>query len=133
MKSFLIVFAFLFSVSAAHAQIELPWVKDVGARKTPSSKKMYWVNDYGKTTDSNAVITKTIQKAIDECAKKGGGIVAFKPGQYLMGSIFIKSGVHLKVDKGVLILGSQDFADYPEIDEDLSEPPRVHRLPRCRR
>ncbi|HYE56687.1 MAG TPA: glycosyl hydrolase family 28 protein, partial [Chitinophagaceae bacterium] len=32
------------------------------------------------------------------------------------GSIFLKSGVHLKIDKDVLILGSQQFEDYPDID-----------------
>lgn len=94
----------------------LSWVKNVGARKTPTSKKTYWVNDFGAANDSTKVITTIIQQAIDKCARDGGGIVAFKPGVYLTGSIFLKSNVHLKIDKGVLIKGSQDFADYPEID-----------------
>jgi polygalacturonase len=34
----------------------------------------------------------------------------------LLGSIFLKSNVHLKIDAGVLLKGSQDFKDYPEID-----------------
>lgn len=42
--------------------------------------------------------------------------MTFKPGAYLLGSIFLKSNVHLKIDKGVLLRGSQDFKDYPEID-----------------
>jgi polygalacturonase len=62
------------------------------------------------------VITKSIQAAIDECAKQGGGIVIFNPGVYVTGSLFLKSNVQLKIDKGILILGSQDFNDYPEID-----------------
>ncbi|HVG15445.1 MAG TPA: glycosyl hydrolase family 28 protein, partial [Chitinophagaceae bacterium] len=94
----------------------MDWVKKVGARKFPGSKKIYWVNNYGVANDSTRVISAIIQKAIDDCAKKGGGIVAFKPGVYLTGSIFIKSNVHLKIDKGVLIKGSTNFADYPEID-----------------
>jgi polygalacturonase len=31
-------------------------------------------------------------------------------------SSFVKKGVNLRLDKGVTILGSQDIADYPEID-----------------
>jgi polygalacturonase len=94
----------------------LDWVKKVGARKTPSSKNQYWVNNYGAVSDGSKVTTSAVQKAIDVCAAKGGGIVSFKPGTYLIGSIFLKSNVHLVIDKEVLIKGSQDFADYPEID-----------------
>src|SRR5215218_2844763 len=104
----------LFTASTKHDNF--PWVKDVGARKTPSSKKMYLVNSFGAVNDSTKVITKVIQQAIDRCARNGGGIVSFLPGTYLTGAIFLKSGVHLKIDKDVLIKGSQDFADYPEID-----------------
>lgn len=116
MKALFLAIAFLFFAATIHAQADLPWTKNVGARKTPSSKKLYWVNDFGTTADSTKVITKIIQEAIDKCAKDGGGVVAFKPGTYLMGSVFLKSGVHLKIDKGVLIKGSTSFADYPEID-----------------
>jgi polygalacturonase len=112
-----IFFVILFtSFTNLFAQVNnMEWTKKVGARKMPSGKKIYWVNDFGKT-DSSAVSSKTIQSAIDACAKKGGGIVAFKPGVYLTGSIYLKSNVHLRIDKGVLLKGSQDFADYPEID-----------------
>src|SRR6185295_14959788 len=116
MKRFLLAFSFLVFTSSLHAQDDLPWTKNVGARKAPTSKKIYWVNDFGKIKDSNTVISSLIQKSIDECAKKGGGIVAFKPGVYTTGAIFLKKGVHLKIDKGVLIKGSTNFDDYPEID-----------------
>jgi polygalacturonase len=115
-KKYFLLLLFIATTNFLHAQTDLSWVKNVGARKTPSSKKMYWVNDFGKTTDSTAVITKVIQKAIDECAKKGGGIVAFRPGVYTTGAIFLKKNVHLKIDKAVLIKGSTSFDDYPEID-----------------
>lgn len=110
-------FIFLTSSSLSFCQsTDLSWAKKVGAKTSPSSKKIYWVNDFGEVNDTGIVSTKVIQSAIDACAKKGGGIVAFKPGIYLTGSIFLKSNVHLKIDKGVLIKGSQNFDDYPEID-----------------
>ena len=118
---FLIASFLLLTVTPSFTQEpNLDWTKNVGARKKPSSKKIYWVNNYGAVSDGKTVTTKAIQAAIDTCASQGGGIVAFKPGEYLMGSIFVKSGVHLKIDKGVLIKGSQDFADYPEMDSRIA-------------
>jgi polygalacturonase len=101
---------------AGFSQNSLSWTKSVGARKIPSLKSVYWVNDFGTTSDSTILVTKIIQDAIDRCASGGGGIVAFKPGTYLTGSIFLKSNVHLRIDKNVMIKGSQSFEDYPEID-----------------
>lgn len=111
----LVFFLILLSVFAG-AQTDLSWTKKVGARTIPSSKKVYWVNAFGGADDSTKVISALIQKTIDAAAKSGGGIVAFKPGVYLTGSVFLKSGVHLRIDKGVLLKGSQNFDDYPEID-----------------
>jgi polygalacturonase len=108
---------FFLRVSAQETELPSPdWAKKVGAKNFPSSKKIYRVNDYGFVGDSNKVITNIIQKAIDDCSKKGGGVVTFKPGVYLTGSVFLKSNVHFKIDKNVLLKGSQNFADYPEID-----------------
>jgi polygalacturonase len=98
-----------------HAQ-NLAWADKVGAVSFPSSKKVFTANDYGVVSDTVTINTKAIQKAIDDCAAKGGGIVVFKPGTYVTGSIFIKSNVHLRLDKGVTLLGSKDFADYPDLD-----------------
>jgi polygalacturonase len=100
----------------ATSQVAPPvWVKDVGAKTFPTSQRIFLVNEFGAVSDTITVNTKAIQKAIDECAAKGGGVVAFKPGTYVTGSLFIKSNVQLKIEKGVLILGSQNFEDYPEI------------------
>lgn len=106
----------LFSDLQAQNVINLDWASKTGARKKPSSKKQYWVNNYGAISDGSKVTTASIQSAIDACAKNGGGIVSFRRGTYLMGSIFLKNNVHLQIDSNVLIKGSQDFADYPEID-----------------
>ncbi len=94
----------------------LDWSKKVGARKKPTNTKLYLVNKYGAVNDGKTLSTAFIQKAIDDCAAKGGGIVGFLPGEYVTGAIFLKSNVHLQINKGVLLLGSQRFDDYPEID-----------------
>jgi polygalacturonase len=95
---------------------EPEWVSKVGAKDFNTKDKIYYVNDYNAIDDGSELTTKAIQKAIDVCAKNGGGIVSFKPGEYLSGSIFLKEGVHFNIPKGVEILGSESIEDYPEID-----------------
>lgn len=92
------------------------WTQQVGAKKMPQKTNIFKVNDYGAVDDGKTLNTKAIQAAIDACAAKGGGVVTFNPGEYLTGSIFVKEGVNLRINKGVTILGSQDISDYPEID-----------------
>lgn len=112
----LLVLMSALSVTVKAQSPDLSWAAKTGAKLYPVSKKIYSVNDYGAVSDTLTVNTKAIQKAIDECAAKGGGIVTFKPGTYVSGSIFVKSNVVLQIDNGVLILGSQNFDDYPDID-----------------
>ncbi len=100
----------------ASPQPSLEWTKKVGAKTFPSAKKIYNVKDFGAKNDSSFLSTQYIQKAIDECAEKGGGSVVFEKGFYQTGALFIKSNVELKIGKGTIILGSQHFEDYPEID-----------------
>jgi polygalacturonase len=88
------------------------------AASTPSlalaAGKAILANAHGAIGDGKTLNTKAIQAAIDEAAKTGA-TVALKPGVYRTGSIFLKSGVTLRLDKGVTLLGSQNIADYPEI------------------
>jgi polygalacturonase len=108
--------ALLFLCLSATSQVTVPvWVKNVGAKTFPSSKKVFIVNDFGAKSDTTFISTKAIQAAIDKCASSGGGVVKFLPGVYVTGSLFIKSNVELRIDDKVLILGSQNFDDYPEI------------------
>ena len=95
---------------------QLPrWVKKVGARREPTGKRTFSVNSYGARGDGLSNSTASIQKAIDDCARAGGGVVTFMPGQYLTGALFLKSNVNLRVDSGVTLLGGQEDADYPSI------------------
>ena len=92
------------------------WMKDVGAKTFPKTTNTYYVNNYGAIGDAITDCTKSIQKAIDECAANGGGKVTFKPGIYLTGSIFVKSNVNFEIPKGTMIIGSQSINDYQKID-----------------
>jgi len=90
------------------------WTTKVGARSFPSAKTIITVT--GAAKDGSTLATKAIQSAIDNAAAGGGGTVIFEPGTYLTGSIFLKEGVELRIDKDVELIGSQHFEDYPGID-----------------
>jgi len=74
---------------------------------------IYNVRDYGAKPDGKTMCTKSIQKAIDECAENGGGTVYFPPGTFLSGTIYMKSNVTLRLDTGSTLLGSSSLKDYP--------------------
>ncbi|MHC4692782.1 MAG: glycoside hydrolase family 28 protein [Planctomycetota bacterium] len=74
---------------------------------------IYDVRDYGAKPDGKTMCTKSIQKAIDECAKNSGGTVYFPPGTFLSGTIYMKSNVTLRLDTGSTLLGSPSLKDYP--------------------
>lgn len=75
----------------------------------------YLITDYGATGNGNRLSTKYIQKAIDVCSTNGGGRVVVPFGDFLTGTIFLKSRVELYLQKGAKISGSKDRADYPRV------------------
>jgi polygalacturonase len=94
-RALIISFAFALGAYAAHA-----------------AAKTFLANDYGANGDGSTLNTLSIQKAIDAAAKSGG-MVTFKTGTYLTGSLFLKSGTRLDVGEGVTLIGSQRLGDYP--------------------
>jgi Glycosyl hydrolases family 28 len=99
--------------STKSTSAELPsWTKSVGSHGALKSRRRVVVKEVGDGVTNS---TKAIQQAIDDCAKRNGGTVSFKPGAYVTGALFLKSNVYLRIDEGVTLLGSQDDADYPII------------------
>ncbi|MDR0901479.1 MAG: glycoside hydrolase family 28 protein [Opitutaceae bacterium] len=88
------------------------WRQEAGATTKPSGARRYVVNARG---DGETVCTKEIQQAIDECASAGGGTVEFAPGDYVTGSLFIKSNVNFHIGRGVMLLGAQDDRAWPGV------------------
>lgn len=117
MKKVLYLIILIFAVQTAKASIpNLDWINKVGARTTPKGKAVYNVANYGAVGDAVVMCTESIQKALDECAANGGGIVTFNPGVYLTGSLFVKSNTEFNIPKGTTIIGSNNLEDYRRID-----------------
>jgi polygalacturonase len=82
---------------------------EVAAVAAPNT---FFANDHGAVGDGKSLDTVAIQKAIDAAAA-AGGIATLKPGMYLTGSLFLKSGMTLDVPEGATLIGSQSLNDYP--------------------
>lgn len=50
--------------------------------------------------------TESIQNAIDDCAKAGGGTVRVPAGSYLTAPLFLKSNIRLQLDKNATLVAS---------------------------
>lgn len=87
------------------------WFLKAGKVDVALLGRQYVITDYGVTTDSTVVQTKTIQRVIDRCAEEGGGVVVIPQGTFLSGALFFKPGTHLHV-VGKL-KGSDRIADFP--------------------
>lgn len=111
-----VVIAFL-----SHVQAQLP---SAGYR---SNQQVFNIKDYGATGDSTTMDTKSIQSAIDACTNNGGGVVWVPAGNYIIGTIRLKSNVTLSLDYGASLLGSTKIEDY-DTDVRMAREGNVHCL-----
>jgi len=73
----------------------------------------YNILDYGAVGDGQVDDTAAIQRAIDTCTTAGGGMVLLPAGRtYLSGTVRLKSNVELHVERGAVLQGSSNLADY---------------------
>ena len=72
----------------------------------------YNIKDFGAVDNLKAMSTTAIQKAIDMCHRQGGGRVVVPAGQFVTGSIELKSNVELHLEHGATLYGSTDLKDY---------------------
>jgi polygalacturonase len=73
------------------------------------------ISEHGSIGDGKTLNTRAIQATIDRCATNGGGAIVVPPGTFITGSIFLKQGVQLVIEKGGVLKGSQNTNDYPWI------------------
>ena len=92
------LFLFLLLTSLTHAQVA----------------KQFPISDFGAVADGKTINTTSIQKAIDQAAAAGGGVVEIPAGTWRSGSIFLKPGVELNLAENAVLLGSTNIEDYPK-------------------
>ena len=74
--------------------------------------QVFNVKMFGAAGDRKSLDTSAIQKTIDACNKSGGGVVYFPTGDYLSGTLTLKSGVTLHLSPGATLWGSREIGHY---------------------
>jgi hypothetical protein len=74
------------------------------------------VAGYGAKADGRSNDAPAIQKAIDACHRAGGGTVWIPAGNFLAGTIVLKSNVTLHLSPGATLWGSRRMEDYAQPD-----------------
>jgi len=69
------------------------------------------IRDFG-AQPGDKLSTKAIQAAIDTLAPSGGTVVV-PPGNWFTGTLWLRSGVHLHLESGARVLGTNNPAHYP--------------------
>jgi hypothetical protein len=88
--------------------------KNLTARLKPWSGPALVVTPEVLGHTRGALATKAIQAAIDSAAQRGGGTVQLAEGDYVSGTLDLRSNVRLEIAKGARLLASLDLADFPE-------------------
>jgi hypothetical protein len=74
--------------------------------------RQYNIRDYGAVGDGKTLNTKAVQSAIDACHKDKGGVVIVPAGDFVCGTIELKSNVTLHISVAGKLLGSPKREDY---------------------
>jgi polygalacturonase len=73
----------------------------------------FLLTDFASPCDGS-LWTRALQAAVDACAARGG-VVVVPPGEYLTGSVELRSNVTIEIAGGAVLRGSPDLSDYPVV------------------
>lgn len=82
--------------------------------------KEYNIEAYGAIADGVTNNAEAIQKAIDEASVRGGRVVV-PAGEFLSGTLVLKSNVDLHLEKGAVLISSlkeEDILDFAKLFDD---------------
>lgn len=85
--------------------------------KQPVFKKdSFYITKYGAKADGLTLNTVSINTAITECSKKGGGVVVVPAGFWLTGPVVLKNNVNLHLKQNALLQFTKDKSQYPLVE-----------------
>jgi len=97
-----------FAMTFSYAQkIKLPVILS-----TQFKKDTFNILKYGAKADGITLNTKSINEAIRDCNKKGGGVVVIPVGLWLTGPIELKSNVNLHLQRNAVLQSTADLNEY---------------------
>ena len=108
MKKICVVIACLIAFATVYGQKnKLPVIA-----ATKFKKDTFNIKKYGAKADGITLNTKSINDAISDCNKRGGGVVIIPSGLWITGPVELKSNVNLHLQKNAVLQSSRDFNQY---------------------
>lgn len=80
--------------------------------ESPLGARIYNIRSFGAKGDGQTLDTAAVQAAIDTCSKENGGIVLVPAGNFVVGTLELKSNVTLHLSAQGRLLGSAKPDDY---------------------
>lgn len=88
------------------------WFYDISVPELKDMGTVYKITDYGILNDG-CIYTEKLQALIDKAHSEGGGVIYVPGGIFKTGALFFRQGVNLYIEKGGVLMGSDDISDYP--------------------
>ncbi|MCC6796557.1 MAG: right-handed parallel beta-helix repeat-containing protein [Candidatus Hydrogenedentes bacterium] len=89
----------------------IPYASYIDNSKVPEGR-VFDLREFGAVGDGKAINTVAIAKAITAAHDSGGGVVRIDGGDYVSGTIHLKSNVTLYIAKDSVLRASRSGADY---------------------
>jgi len=86
------------------------------------------ITKYGALGDGKTLNSAAVQKAVDACNANGGGTVIVPAGVFIIGTVYLKTNVHLYLDNGAILRGSDDLNDYTPYHKESYQPVHLGML-----
>lgn len=86
-----------------------------------SARIFYNVKDLGAKGDGTTSDTRAVNKAIEDAAASGGGTVYFPAGNYLLGSVHLKSNICLFIEQGAVLIASGDSTEFDKPEPSIND------------
>jgi hypothetical protein len=93
---------------AIKAPFEMPAIKVPDFKECPRLT----ITQFGAKSGDKAKTSKAIEKAITRANRIGGGVVIVPRGEWLTGKVHLQSNVNLHLEKGAVLLFSENPDDY---------------------
>lgn len=108
-----------------NAQQNYSWTNLPSVQSTAFKADTFNIVSYGAQSNADFLNTEAIQKAIDDCSSKGGGVVEIPKGYWLTAPIILKSNVNLHLANNALLQFTADKTQYKLVTGEWEGEPSV--------
>ncbi|MGE5520744.1 MAG: glycoside hydrolase family 28 protein [Candidatus Dadabacteria bacterium] len=81
----------------------------------------YNVKTFGAKGDGVSSDTKVVNQVIEDAAAKGGGTIYFPAGNYLLGSVHLRSNISLFIEQGATLVASSDSTEFDKPEPSVND------------